>query len=1027
MNEPARQFDEDETPGNVDSAPPGQPELQALEGGGETSPPQSDWYAANNPQALNQAEQNGGNPAQHENQVGEGYKTGRGQHDKPATVWGRLGRRRKWALGAGAGGGITIIAILAFFSILGNFKLDLLISNIDQRVFLRFTSVADRRSSKWVQSYLTVRMTQWGDGNAPGQIDNNQFFRSNRVDTNSPFTDWYRTMRTSRFEQELFEKRGIKFTSIARLDGKVRQGYININGEKPITVNISQAQFDAIGKGDIEEINKFSKYFDFDDFDNDRQARRAIKRVVNDNTRFFQILERRMYRKAIQSMTGVRSWRFFEDTRNKLDEKKINIRSKIITAAIPETTMAGKFLRCMMGMANCQRSVDPKNPGYRATVTEITGADICDEACENDKTKEVPDYDKSSDPDNPQKNKVEIDDPDCTVQPCKKIKVAAPDLELTPREAEILKFMRASITGVFVGISLINIIETLEMLDAIDDALSGGLTKMVAVARGVQAMGLYQTGKTSRDQKNSGNVNSAELNQFMQVFDTVSSGEGWTKVITGNGDTTKITKSPESEEYCSKENQEFITNPNNTKAASKQFHYLCPAKQIGGGSTAASIEATYKSTFGLILGPITTAWDGLKNAEGGILGRAIAFTYKILETALNKTANAIIAIIRFTIGAESLKKIEVAMTALVAKIASFLGAGPILSGNDPAGVFFNWMVQGGAYTAENVARHTGGMATTPETQAVAQSLAANYRATQQEEASVFERYLSTSNPDSLSSQGLLALSEEGYSGATAKFFGLGNIFKNFASAIVKPFQKPANAAEFTGYEGSNFAGIQTFDYPQKCIDLDPLTAGPTDGTNIFQVLDDYDIPASPSDWGSTTKEQWEVVNNSDAFYDYLYYKVNSEDPDEITLKVYNCNLLDTSIRGGLGYLYGYTKDNGLDESTSSTTSGGGADQSPGDTSTIKNQAWIACIAKYAPGLDPTPAPGSEPEIPEGAIPSDGRQYFGAMANDGDARFMSAEEAKAEALVDQGPGEYIRVKYRNPPNNGNSVWIPTFNC
>lgn len=1070
MADPARQLGESDQPaGNVDSAPAGRPDLRlvhsgegensppagnlstidqqndgpidspglnALEGGGETSPAQRDWYAANNPQALNQAEQNGGNPTQHEKVVGHGYNP-KPHYELPSSFFSKLGKRRGWLIGAGGGGVLVLIAILAFFSIIGNFKLDFLISNIDQRVFLRFTSVADRRSSKWVQSYLTIRMTEWGDGRAAGQADNNQFFRSNRVDTNSPVRDWYRTLRTSKFEQELFDKLGIKFVSVLDENGKARTGYININGEKPINVPMTDADMAKISQGDIEAYNRFSRYFDSDRFDNDRQARRAIKRVVNDNTRFFQILERRMYRKAIQNMTGVRSWRFFEDTRNKVDEKKINIRNKILLSAIPKSTLAGKFLRCMMGMATCQKSVDPANDQYRATVTDITGDDKCKRACEDAKKRDdIPDYgsDPPSTPDNPIIEKEEVPNPDCSTNPAcspKTILRDKPNIDFTPREAQMFKFMQASISkiagSVFIGISLVNIIDLLEMLDSIDNALSGGLSKMVAVARGTQAMGLYQVMKTSRDQHNSGNVNAAEYNQFNQVISAVAASEGWTKVIVGKGDTSKISNTAESQEYCGKENQDFITDPNNAKEASKQFHYLCPNKQIGGGSNAANIESAYKNFMGTkVLSAIADAWRGLKDANGGILGKAIAFTYKLFETLLNKTANALITIIRFAGLGESLKKLEVAMEGLVQKIATFLGAGPILNENDPAGVFFNWMVQGGAYTAENVARYNGAKETTAETQALAQHLAAGYRDTKQEEASIFERYLSTSNPDSVSSKSLMALSEEGPSGVTAKFLGLGNIFKSFASSIAKPFQKPANAAEFTGYEGSNFAGIQTFDYPQKCLDLDPLTAGPLDGTNIFQVLDDFDIKADPSDWGST-KEQWEVVNDSEDFYDYLYKKVeNIEEPDTITLKVYNCNLLDTSVRGGLGYLYGYTKDNGLDENTSSTT-GGGADQSPGDTSTIKNQSWKACITKYAPGLDPTPTPGNEPEIPEAAIPNDGRQYFGQMANDGDPRFMSAEEAKAEALVDQGPGEYIRVKYRNPPSNGNTVWIPTFSC
>lgn len=982
----------------------------------------------------NETTPNGSAP--HENTVGDGYKPSQPKYELPTSFIDRIKKRPRLVIGLGAGSALIIFALFAFFSFLGNFKMDFLISNIDQRVFLRFTSVADRRSSKWLQSYLTVRMTQWGDGNAPGQIDNNQFFRSNKVDTNSPFTDWYRTLRTSKFEQELFERRGIKFVSIADENGKVKPGYININGEDPIDISISQADFDGIGDGDIAAINRFSKYFDFDTFDSDREARRAIKKVVNDNTRFYQLLERRHYRKAIQNMTGVRSWRFFEDTQNKIDEKKINIRSKLITAAIPESTMAGKFLRCMMGLATCQKSVDPANPQYRATVTAITGADVCDSDCEDQSTLKADNYDPNSDPNNPLRGKVEVDDPKCPKgQTCPKIKVDAPDYDLTPRESQILDFMRSSIRGVYVGLSLANVISLLEMLDGIDNALSGGLTKMVAVARGVQSMGLYQVTKTTAHQQRSGNVNSTELNQFVPIFDTATSSEGWTKVISGKGDPSKITESAESQKYCSKENQEFITNPNNAEEASKQFHYLCPAKQIGGGSNAASIEAAYNSAFGVILGPIADAWRGLKNAGGGILGRIIAFGYKLVEGLLGATANALIAIIKFVGLGDSLKKVEVAMYSLVGKIASFLGAGPILSQNDPAGVFFNWMVQGGAYTAENVARYNGAAATNPQSQAAGQRITENYQTSQFSGMSIFDRYVSTSNPDSLSSKSLFALSQQGSADTAVKLLNIGNLFKSFASSVTKPFHTPATAADYTGYEGASFAGIQTFDYPQQCIDLDPIFAGPTSGTNIFGILSQYGIGVSPGDWGPTTKEQWAVVNDSNKFYDYLYSKVGDrENPDEISLKIYNCNLLDTSIRGSLGYLYGYTKDNGLEESASSTTTGGGGGvldcSKAGDPSTWID--WSAGtpdkyadrIAQYAEGRTCTDEQLAKSgfKTPSNAVPNDGsRQYFASYAWVDPANPVPCEELQDG---NKYPGKRcIAAKYRNPPTGGNTIPIP----
>jgi hypothetical protein len=58
---------------------------------------------------------------------------------------------------------------------------------------------------------------------------------------------------------------------------------------------------------------------------------------------------------------------------------------------------------------------------------------------------------------------------------------------------------------------------------------------------------------------------------------------------------------------------------------------------------------------------------------------------------------------------------------------------------------------------------------------------------------------------------------------------------------------------------------------------------------------------------------WDVETNSDTFYDTLYSIIPDtvQSPDDIATHIYNCNLLDTVTRGSLGYLYGYTKGNGL--------------------------------------------------------------------------------------------------------------------
>jgi hypothetical protein len=60
---------------------------------------------------------------------------------------------------------------------------------------------------------------------------------------------------------------------------------------------------------------------------------------------------------------------------------------------------------------------------------------------------------------------------------------------------------------------------------------------------------------------------------------------------------------------------------------------------------------------------------------------------------------------------------------------------------------------------------------------------------------------------------------------------------------------------------------------------------------------------------------WDTESNSKVFYETIYgiiradsrYKDNNA--DDVAVRIYNCNLLDTTVRGNLGYVFGYTKDN----------------------------------------------------------------------------------------------------------------------
>jgi hypothetical protein len=824
-------------------------------------------------EGLNQQLQNTWqNAVQHDKQVGSGYKSSK---NKQKNFWQRWRKRRRYLAGAGLIVGSLIACFILLFSFLNVFKLDDMMSNIDAKTFSRFNAAADRRSDRWVQSYLFIRLMQLRGES--GADPDSEYFRAYNVSTDNPIRDWYHTLRTSSFEADL-AKKGVVFANRDTGNG-ITFSVLKVNGKE-----IAGLKAGDIRNGDLVDKLRTNPNFVQDKLGEvdltkpgaNKDARRLIKNVVNDNVRFSQVLKRRQVRKAIQNLTGVRDWRFFETTRDKIDNKKINIRNKLVTKAIPESTLAGKFVRCFFGITSCRFSQDPSDPQYKSE-SSLVG--------ENNP-------DKEGDP---------INDPNG-----KKID----EVNLGPA-ADLMKQI---IGHANIALNALNITSTLDALSNLNKAITNHqISKGVGIARGVQAMGIYQNFETSRDQIKTGQVTAEEVNKFMQIIGPVSHGEGWTKVITGKGDPSKLTNNASSKQYCSPKNQATIEN--DPVKGNEQFAYLCADKQVGGPSTAGRLEEDYKNSIGAVLAPILDKYDSIRHAP--IIGAVADFLNGIVNT-ISGVASGLLQDVLKAVGLQD--NLESAMAWMVGKVAAFLGAGPIINGNESAPVLTNWLVQGAAFTAEATARANGAMATTATSKVTAQTAMAQYLASKNSQLSVFDKYLALSNPDSTAAKAAFALSDTTGPSMSNKLTDFGSIFRTIGAALVLPFTKHSLAAGDKGYSGADFAAIQTQDYPQQCYNRHPLFQTPQDGTNIQAILGKDKVPDSDL--------TWDLVDNSSDWYEYVYGKIGDGDnADDIAEKIYDCNLLDTSVRGGTGYTHGYTNDNGLNdntggEDTASNTSGG---------------------------------------------------------------------------------------------------------
>lgn len=847
-----------------------------------------------------------------------------------------LSRQKKLLLAGGASMSAFIILFLTLFGFLNFFKLDNLMSNVTIKSFARFNAAADDRSDKWIRAYFMLRLTRLeGTGNYD---PDSEYFRAYRVDTNNPIKDWYNTLRTSNFEADL-QKKGIAFVNRDTPDG-VRFQVLSINnGETIMGLDLADVEGGNLAeklRNNPELVRKVDMDVNLRNAGSSREARKIIKEVVHENTRFYQVLQRRMYRKAIANMTGVKSWRFFETTRDNIQNTKVDIRNRVVAKAFPETTRAGKFVNCLFGITFCTGSSDTSDPQYRASTATLrgdTGTRDCDGAS-NDCT---PDYRQVDASGNQLYDEPDPNDPDS-------VRTPRPDVTAEKLAYEDTANALKAIVGRTGGslVAAFSFLSWLQILSNFNTMIqTNSLSKMVMVARGVQAMALYQVMTTARDQIKSGDLSAEEHNQLMQIISNAANSEGFSKVIRGNGDPAVMEPSRERTQYCSKENQAFLANPDNEEEANQQYHYLCPEKQIGANSNARKFEETVDKYFGPLLRLAGGAFTALTQ-DTGILGRLVATTLSVTDWLAEKAVQGLIAFMGATGFQNSLSKIQTAMFRVMNAMVAFLGAGSIYGENGyaPSGVLFNWAVQGGAFGGEATLRDRGAGLTNNQTRAIAEGKTLTYLSEAEASLSLYERYASTDNVNSLASKSLFAVSDIEPSNLLKNLFGAGgSLFKSFG----KMFSPGTEAANWDVYAASKFADIPTYDYPQECYNLDPLTmdsplrdeAGNL-STNIFEEFRENGITGkSLADWGATPAEQWAVATDSTKFYNYLYDVVNAssfkDKPDQITLQVYNCSLLDSAVRTGIANVYGYTKDDGYPENT---TPLGGNEQGDGANKSV---------------------------------------------------------------------------------------------
>lgn len=810
--------------------------------------------------------------------LGKGFNRGKEKLGRTKGV-ARVRRRYRYLM---AIIGIVSTLSLGSFFVLGTFTLQNFLKNVEERAFIRYQVDLRGRSTKWLEAYMLVRMGEFENPDVEPKDRDNVFFRADRVDNNKYLTDWYRTMRTSKFEQEMFESRGIKFTSMSYWNGSqylVRPALLTFpGGEVRIDPReLGYDSLDAIANGDVNRFNgQISDLFEAQVYENDREARKAIALLLKDEyPGFWKAAKRWHMRQDIQNMIGVRSWRFFEQSREKWAEQRTTARNKLIKSALPEDSKSGKFVGCLFGLDNCSASKDVADPKRRQIVP--------------DGTQKQPDkqVDTDGDPNTPPQTEGDGQGD----------KVLADRASKAGAEANKLATRLASKAG------LIGMIDALARFNqAVNDH---SISEFITQAKMAQAAGVFTGIMIAGDQLTTGQVNGEEVGEFMGQFQNYANSEAWNEVIDDPSASSVAAASNDfaaarsKKEYCSNAYQEEMRKPENRQAAERQFAYACAKDRVSGKNFAEQFENAWNSGPGAVLKPIgdvylSTAGKVFDFIVGDILG----------------------AIQQAGLDALGLSDDLVEVVGWVGEQAVAMSGATLDLDGVPSGQVANQAIQGAAVVAEGSMRFQGGAETTPAARQYSEQKYAAYLQEERELSTFSERYFAVSNHKSVLFQALAKIDGFDFNRLGSNIFGLfGSTVSSTTNSL---FSQPAQAGgNGTAYSASNFAGIDSYDLPKECIEADVLTMTPRSATNADDL--GYFAPDELT---------WELLSDKKTWFDALYDKVGGD--DKKALKVWNCGLIDNTVRGGIGARYGVKGEGaygkpGASSSTapSSTTSGSG--------------------------------------------------------------------------------------------------------
>lgn len=832
-------------------------------------------------------------------------------------------------------GGLLISLVM----MISPLKLEMLFNSVDASAFVRYNALFDRRSSKFLDAYIKARLFEIDSGDPR---KGNMLFRSNRVDTNSPFTDWYRTMRTSSFERDLFDKYGIKFYAITDTDtatGAIR----GINGAK-ITFKNQEVDFDlasllreaeidpdsfedAIKSGQADNfLNSLPEaqqrqLFDIDIFPDDASARKAIRAAVNDEIPLHRFLKRRNLRSNIRNMTGVREWRFFEKTRGKIENRKVRFQNELLKRTFALTNGNGKFFACLFG-GPCPNSADPSNPENNSNGRPDTDID----RDEPDTSGTTPEEDADLD------NRIKTDDElgrASTAAEEATEELGAKLLEIKEGDKlgtrAIKKLLTSNvikkITG---GFAIIQFMDSIVLLH--NTFKSGKLLRMVSMMRLASYVAVFTAFQTLKDQINAADAPSEDIATAFEAFDSVELSEAYNYIVNKKAVSESAKKTMCRPELEEKRMQAL----ENRDKANMQIEPICPEDQIGStAATGLKIIDGYNRTIGEVIDPLAKAYSAPRNLP--ILGDIIDAVGAGLDWVASTVQEAVLNPLLEVTGLSPDKLIEWVME----QVGGFFGLGPVADGSYSPGDF-NAAFVGAVGASESAMRNAGAMITDAVLQEDMDRVVAQYQEEQHESLSTWDRYFAKENPNSLLSRVALAMPKS-----------MGDVFDGFLhqpQTIANSITNPIYAQEAIPRPGE-LAGMQEYDFPISAIESDPTSRAVNECTNANSIL------------AKDVKLTWEVAQDSLKFWDTVHAAAKDQfdeaEYDTEVGKIWNICIADAQVANAMKTKYTSEDDGGLEGETSAPEAGdpGTATANPGGSGVVGDPYTESESVACAPGTN----------------------------------------------------------------------------